>query len=157
MIRNISRKQFFLRMNDDSDNSFAYSFLERCDNENLWSDAMGIINDNKLIGAYVGEVAEEVFTVKLLHVFEDSRGKGQGDKLLTNAFWYGYRSAKYLKIIAEANSWSFYQRLGYQSYGEYNSYGNHLIIGRYNRNFTVHNIDYDNQDPIIKKILKEYY
>ena len=89
MIRNISRKQFLLRMDDDSDNSFAYTFLERCDKENLWSDAMGIITNNKLVGGYVGEVAGAVFTVKLLHVFEDSRGKGQGDKLLTNAFWYG--------------------------------------------------------------------
>ena len=157
MIRNISRKQFLNRMDDDSDNSFAYSFLERCDKENLWQDAIGIISDNKLIGGYVGEVAGAVFTVKLLHVFQDSRLKGQGDKLLTNAFWYGYRSAKYLKIISEASSWGFYKALGYQSYGEYNSQGNHLILGKYNRNMIVHNIDYDNSDPIVKRILKEYY
>ena len=157
MIRNISRKQFLLRMDDDSDNSFAYTFLERCDKENLWQDAMGIISNNKLVGGYVGEIAGAVFTVKLLHVFQDSRGRGQGDKLLTNAFWYGFRTSKYFKIVAEASSWKFYHALGYQSYGEYNAQGDHLIIGRFNRNLKVHNLDYDNQDPIIKRILKEYY
>lgn len=157
MIRNISRKQFLLRMDDDSDNSFAYTFLERCDKQNLWPDAIGEISDNKLIGGYVGEVQGTVFSLELLHVFKDSRQKGYGDKLVTNAFWYGYRSAKYLKIIAKANSWKFYRNLGYESLGEYNAHGDHLILGKYNRDMKVHYLDYDNEDPIIKRIIKEYY
>lgn len=157
MIRNITRKQFLLRMNDDSDNSFAYTFLERCDKQNLWPDAIGNISGGNLTGGYVGEVAGQLFSLKLLYVFKDSRARGYGDKLVTNAFWYGYRSAKYIKIVAEANSWKFYNSLGYKSYGAFNAQGDHLIIGKYNRGYKVHYLDYDNDDPIIKRVMKEYY
>jgi predicted GNAT family N-acyltransferase len=144
-IRSCSRLEFISNLTNLKEDSFAKTFVSKCDLINAWDDCLGIFSDdNELMGAIVTTYSKnrKVANLQLLHTFYKFRGNKIASMLCTNAIKHSYGVVDYFRVSADKPAHGFYENIGFKYIGEQKS-GSRLSMFR----LTSPNLKENNFEP----------
>lgn len=118
MIKSATREEFASSLTDLKEDSFAKTFLAKCDMMDKWDHCMGYWINDKVAGAIVITLSKRepvVANLQLLHTFYEYRGNGIAKLLciwgINHAIAMG---ARYFRVSAEFDAVPFYEKVGFK-------------------------------------------
>ena len=152
----IDRLKFIDSITSIKEDSFAKTFVSKCDLINAWDKCIGCFDqNNQLMGAIVTTISKnKVANLQLLHTFYKFRGKGVGLTLCNNSLQYAIlNGAQYFRVSADKPAHTFYEKIGFKYIGEQKS-GSRLSMFRLTSSVIIEN-DFTPDDFIWKQANKK--
>lgn len=130
--------------------SFAGTFISKCDTLGRWDCCTGAYACGELVGATVLTFSKKLPTVanlQLIHTFSKHRGRGFGAEMLDEVLARASRVAAYFRVSSEPESVGFYRNRGMRFWGKQKG-GCFLCMFRFNADGSA---CYDLSDAVISK------
>lgn len=114
----VTRPKFIESISSAKEDSFARTFVAKCDMLQTWDLCRGLYDGDRLAGAIVYTFSKKlpkVCNLQLLHTFHEFRGRGVGKTLCQDAIDSAlYNKAEYFRVSAEFNAVDFYKKIGFK-------------------------------------------
>ena len=136
------------------EDSFAKTFLAKCNMMNIWDECFGVFIGTELCCAIIITLSKRVpvtANLQLIHTFHKHRNKGYAKYLTLAMLKDVMGKADYLRVSAEKTAVGFYEKLGFKFLGMQKS-GTSLSMCKITSR-VIAECQFDKRDPIIEKEL----
>lgn len=119
----MSKEEFYEYIDDNPLNKFAKTFYSKANMMNLWP-VLGLYEGNSLVCALSWSISKRKpisCNLQLLHTFATHRKRGFGRIIYQHLLDNLPKEVEYFRVSSEPESVGFYEKLGFQFWGEQKS------------------------------------
>jgi len=148
----VSKEVFIKNLTGLKEDSFAKTFLAKCNMMNIWDQCFGIFVGERLACAIIVTISKrdpKIANLQLIHTFYEFRKRGYAKQLTETILNEIIGEISYLRVSAEKTAVGFYEKLGFKFLGEQKS-GTQLSMCRVVPG-KISDFIFDINDPAIYK------